>query len=343
MRAQEFDLSPILADSLQELNASGVLCAVSCGGEISTHSAGIITERERNRPFYIYSITKVFTAAAVLLLNEKHGPFLDRSVVGLLSESCLPKSVTVRQLLNHTSGLSDYFASAAYHEAVRTRPENPWLAEELMRVGMSGTPLFAPGQGWSYSNPGYALLNRLIEKLSGLTWHVFVDRHFVRPLGLSATRPFLEADREGRLLAGEEPSMEGDFRARYAPGWIAPGCLISTSADIVRFFDALFTGHLLNEESLAQMTQTVDVPVPAMDGVIPAYGLGLMHGRNDPLGDAYGHGGGGPGYSTYAKCYPALQGKTFSLCLVVNRSLPATPFSLADQITRAWIASDGRC
>jgi D-alanyl-D-alanine carboxypeptidase len=331
------DLSKLLEDSLTELGAPGVLCAVSCGGEVSTHSAGTISASEHARPFYIYSITKVFTATAVMILCERGGFVLDQSMTGLLPDAGIPDAITVRQLLNHTGGLSDYFSSAAYREAVHAHPEEPWPFEELMRVGLAGTPRFEPGCGWSYSNPGYAFLNQLIEKLSGLSWHAYVGRFIAQPLGLVNTRPFLEPDCEGKLLPGVEPAMTGDFRVRYSPGWIAPGCLISTAADAVRFFDALFSGRLLRDESLEQMKQTVDVPVPPMNGAIPAYGLGLMHTRNDPLGDSYGHGGGGPGYTTYARWHPSIRGAEFSLCLVVNTSLPATPFGLADRITRAFI------
>ncbi|HRJ70817.1 MAG TPA: serine hydrolase domain-containing protein [Terrimicrobiaceae bacterium] len=324
----------ILSGALAELDCRGILCAVNCAGSISTYSAGIFSADSHAQPFPIYSITKTFTAVAVLLLEESQGPFLDRAAAELIPDTPVPPVVTVRQLLNHTGGLSDYFASSAYREDVRADPSNPWTFDRLLRVGLAGTPLFPPGEGWAYSNPGYMLLNLLIERLSGVPFQDFVARAILQPLALGETRAFLTPDSGGVFLAAEEPSPGGDYLRRYAPGWIGPGCLISTVSDLVRFFDGLFAGKLVGPEALAEMTAAVPVPVPPRDGIEASMGLGLMHGRHDPLGEGYGHGGGGPGYTTYAVCYPGRAGN-LSVSLVVNRSLPATPFAIAERIVSA--------
>jgi D-alanyl-D-alanine carboxypeptidase len=335
-----FDCSPILESARRQLGCRGVLCTLSEDGRWTTFSAGNISAADHRRPYYIYSISKTFTAAAVLLLHERQGKLLDRPLRSVLPEAPIPDGITVRQVLNHTSGLSDYFDSPDYHAAVRQHPEQPWSHEKLMQVGLRGTPRFAPGQGWSYSNPGYALLRELIARLSGQDYFDFLTETICRPLGLTATRPFLAPDLSGELLEGEAPEIAGDFRRRYAPGWIAPGCLISTTEEVARFYDALFAGQVIGGESLRAMTSTIDVPVPVLaGGGIPAYGLGVMHAHQDPLGDAWGHGGGGPGYTTYVRHYPVLEGHTFTLSLVLNRTLPATPFDLADTLVRAYQAS----
>ncbi len=147
----------------------------------------------------------------------------------------------------------------------------------------------------------------------------------------------MKPDYDCQLLQGNDPLISGDFRTLYNPGWIATGCLISTVSDITRFYQALFSGKLISDESLKQMKNTIAVPAPAPPPMIPAYGLGLMHGRNEPLGEAYGHGGGGPGYTTYAKHYPNLLGTPFTLSLVLNKTLPSTPFELADNIVSKYI------
>ena len=85
------------------------------------------------------------------------------------------------------------------------------------------------------------------------------------------------------------------------------------------------------------MMKTVNVLKAPPVASIPAYGLGLMHFRNDPLGIAYGHGGGGPGYTTYARHYPELNGSPFTLSLVLNKTLPQTPFDLTDEIVRSYL------
>jgi len=333
----DLDLTSVLSASLEGLDCSGILCAVSHGSAIWTYSAGKISPHDHQKSFYIYSITKTFTAAAVLLLFENHGLSLDTNFSSFFRETPIPASVTVRQLLNHTGGISDYSSSAEYQRLIRTRPHEPWPYDQLMKIGLEGTPLFKAGSGWRYSNPGYALLKELIERLSGMDFYAYLKRFIFDPLKLTDTKPFLEPDHAGELLEAQEPSIEGDFRKRYSPGWIAPGCLISTVTDIVLFYRALFSGNLLNAVSLDQMKETVDVPYPLPEPLKASYGLGVMHTQNDPLGNAYGHGGGGPGYTSLATCYPRLYSAPFSLCIVINRSLPTTPFDLADKITRSFV------
>lgn len=332
-----FDPSPLLQAALGQFNCSGALCAISDGGRIGTFSAGSISAAEHERPYYIYSITKSYTAAAVLLLCEQQGNFLDRPFRSFISNPKVPETATVRQLLNHTSGLSDYFGRQDYREALQAHPDQPWSYSQLMEAGLKGTPLFAPGQGWSYSNPGYGLLKELIEKLSGLGYFEFLDKFILRPHGLNQTRGFVEPDFAKSMIAGDATEMAGDFRPQYAPGWILTGCLISTTGDVARFFDALFAGKIISRDSLREMTTTVDVPAPMPPPTIAAYGLGLMHGRNDPMGENYGHGGGGPGYTTYARHYPQLAGRPLTLSLVLNKTHSKQPFDLADEIARGYL------
>ncbi len=330
------DLNAVLKNGLDEFNCKGILCALNICGNISTHSVGSISAEEHNKQFYIYSISKTFTATAILLLCEQKGCFLDRTFVSFFSDLGIPQNITVRHLLNHSSGLSDY-GTKEYQDAVYSNPEKPWSYKKLMAYGLKNSPLFDAGTGWAYSNPGYGLLKELVELLSGREYYSFISEFILQPANLNNTRPFIKPDYECNLLKGSDSQISGDFRTKYHPGWIATGCLISTVSDITRFYQALFSGKLISDESLKQMKETIDVPAPAPPPMIPAYGLGLMHGRNEPLGEAYGHGGGGPGYTTYAKHYPNLIGNEFTLGLVLNSTLPLTPFELADDIVSEYI------
>ncbi len=152
------NLTPILTAGLDELECTGILCALNDCGNISTHSVGLIPSEEHNKQFYIYSITKTFTATAILLLCEQRGNFLDKEFVFFFPDMSIPSDITVRQLLNHSSGLSDY-GSTEYQEAVYSHPEKPWSYKKLMEFGLKNTPLFGAGKGWSYSNPGYGMLD----------------------------------------------------------------------------------------------------------------------------------------------------------------------------------------
>lgn len=327
-------ITEILRDYLSRHRCPGVLAAVSNDGPARIFSAGSIREEDHHRCFYVYSISKTFTAAAILKLCEVHGDFLDDPLHRFLPDAPVPSGITIRHLLNHSGGVSDYFSSREYHEAVAAHPGEPWDTDKLMETGLASTPLFPPGKGWAYSNPGYGFLKAVIEELTGKDYHAHVGEAILTPTGLHDTRPFLAPDLDLELLEGEAPEFQGDFRQLYHPGWILPGCFISTVADVVRFYQALFRGDLITEKSLREMKRTVDVLDSPTSSPVPAYGLGLMHFRDDPLGEAYGHGGGGPGYTTYARHYPDLDGRPFTLALVLNKSLPRTPFDLADEIVR---------
>jgi len=334
---EHFDPTPILKKSLNEIGCRGILLGVSENGHIETYSAGSIPEEDHNRPYYIYSISKSFTAVAIMKLCEEQGDFLDQPFFSFFPDAKIPHTITVRQMLNHTSGLSDYFSSAEYKTALKESPDEPWSYEKLMNFGIKNTPLFEAGNGWSYSNPGYALLKELVEKKSGMDSYEYVNKIIIDKIQLKNTRPFLEVDRNSELLEGEDDSFEGDFRLQYQPGWIATSCYISTVSDVARFYDALFGGKLLSAESVAEMIKTVGVLASPPAESIPTYGLGLMHHKNSPLGDGYGHGGGGPGYSTYAVHYPDLNGSSFTVSLVLNKNLPQFPFGLPDEIVRNYI------
>ena len=333
----DFDPTSILEDSLGKIGCKGALAAVSKNGVVRTFSAGSIGARDHGRPFYIYSISKTFTAAAILKLCEDHGDFLDEPFHRFLPNAPIPTEITIRQLLNHTGGLSDYFSSSEYQTAVTSHPQEPWSYGRLMETGLKHTPLFPPGKCWSYSNPAYGLLKELIEKLSDQSFYGYLQETILSKAGLHETRPFVAPDSKLELLEGDSPGFDGDFRSLYQPEWIVPGCLISTVADVARFYDALFAGNIISAASVRKMMETVDVLKTSPAASIPAYGLGLMHSRNDPLGDAYGHGGGGPGYTTYARHYPDLIGAPFTLSLVLNKTLPQTPFDLADAIVRSYV------
>jgi len=325
-------IETILSNYLQSTEAGGVLCAISIDGVSQTYSAGDISNSEHQSPFYIYSISKTFTAVAVLKLGEAQGFFLDDSVKEILPHFDMSEDITVRQLLNHTSGLSDYFSQKEYQEAVHSHPEKPWSYQKLMEVGLRDTPLFPAGEGWSYSNPGYGMLREIIAIKSGVNYEQYINQQIIKPLELTATRAFTALDTKHELLPGIDPAMEGDFRDRYDPGWIATGCFISNVEEITKFYHALFSGKLTSSDSLNEMTQLVELNFPLPEPKKAAYGLGLMSANHDPQGRNYGHGGGGPGYTTYARHYPDANGQQISIAMVVNASLPMTPFDLADEI-----------
>ncbi|MEU1424264.1 serine hydrolase domain-containing protein [Kitasatospora sp. NPDC005751] len=254
--------------------------------------------------FRIGSVTKTFVATVVLQLVAEHRVGLDDPV-----ESRLPGvvpnggQITVRQLLNHTSGLFNYTEDpsfsfdedpAALQQWLDVGRWRPYAPGELVGLAAQHPPYFAPGQGWHYSNTNYVVIGMLIERLTGRGWADEVQRRIIRPLGLIGTSmplnsPFVpgpHAQGYYKLASGPadvtllDPSMAG-----------ASGAGISTTTDLARFVSALLGGRLLAPAQLAEMKRTTPQSGPA------EYGLGLQR-TSTACGEYWGHSGGIPGYTT---------------------------------------------
>jgi D-alanyl-D-alanine carboxypeptidase len=228
-----------------------------------------------NGRFRAGSITKTFLAVVVLQLVEDGRLRLDDPV-----ERWLPgvvpggDKITVRHLLNHTSGLYDYKRTlpmppdpAFYANRWRT-----WTAAELIQRAVAEPPTNQqPGKVYAYTNTGYALLGQIVEKATGHSYATEIKRRLIWPLGLSGTKmPGTSPWIPGPHPHGYVPSEQGlvDFTAMNPSVLGASGELISTTRDLNRFFAVLLRGHLLPDHLLAEMkTQGVEGG--------KQYGLGL--------------------------------------------------------------------
>jgi D-alanyl-D-alanine carboxypeptidase len=208
--------------------------------------------------------------------------------------------VTIRHLLQHTSGIHDDFpdyASAADYHAHRYDVYTP---EELIARAMAHPPDFAPGTAWNYTTTGFILLDLVIERVTGKPWHREVHERIVAPLGLTRT-----------FWPGQSPTLPKPHARSYQPypegltdvteQVIADpeGALVSTTADLNRFFRALLGGRLLAPAQLREMTTTVPVN-DRVAQLLPGarYGLGLFR-RPLPCGGVYwSHPGGDGGFIT---------------------------------------------
>jgi D-alanyl-D-alanine carboxypeptidase len=301
------------ADAILALGVTGVQARVITeNGEHVTVTAGV-AETVGNQPvdpdgfFRIGSDTKPFVATVALQLVGEGALALDDTV-----EEHLPgvvagngndgSRVTVRHLLQHTSGIRDDYPGFDTPEQYLEKRFDPYPPEELVARAMTHPPDFAPGTAWAYSNTGYLLVAMIIERVTGHRWYEEVDARIVRPLGLehtvfpgdAAALPAPHARGYQRFTVG------GDLvDVTEMVDWNASGGLISTTADVSRFFRALLDGTLLRPVELAEMQRTVPVGEP-VEQLWPGgrYGLGLRM-RPLPCGGVYwGHGGGGSGYMT---------------------------------------------
>jgi len=227
-----------------------------------------------------WSFTKTVLAATALTLVRD-------GLVGL--DDLLPdQPFTLRQLLRHEAGLADYGELGDYHAAV-ANGEPAWSASEMMER-LDGSRLrYSPGTGWRYSNVGYMLVGRLIERLTGLTLDDAVAQRVLMPLEISNVR-------FAKTPADLQPAHMG-FTTSYDPGWVFHGLLIGPVSQAALWLDRLFTHDLLPSDLLLQMQtpRTLGGPIPGRPWVAPGYGLGLMHGPIASGLTLSGHTGGGPG------------------------------------------------
>ncbi|MCY1389581.1 D-alanyl-D-alanine carboxypeptidase precursor [compost metagenome] len=227
-----------------------------------------------------WSFTKTVLAATALSLVRD-------GLIGL-DDPILDQPFTLRQLLRHEAGLADYGELAEYHAAVSNR-ESAWSADEMMQRLDGARLRYSPGAGWRYSNVGYLLIGRLIERLTGLTLDDAVSQRALIPLGLSNVRfAKARADLQAPHLANT---------ANYDPAWVYHGLLIGPVSQAALFLDRLLAGHLLPPGLLQEMqaARTLGGPIPGRPWITPGYGLGVMQGSIAGGFSPCGHTGCGPG------------------------------------------------
>ncbi|WP_189113195.1 serine hydrolase domain-containing protein [Pilimelia terevasa] len=298
----------------------GLFAEAADGGDRAALAVGVadLARRTPMRPdlrHRVGSITKTFVAVAVLQLvaegriglDTPVGRYLDADVFPPVGPDGLPDSrrerITVRHLLQHTSGLGEYGALLATAAVGDWARRTTFAPAALFGLGLALPVTHAPGARWSYSNTNYIGLGLIVEKVTGRTLEREIQRRIIDRLGLRDTyRPGTETVIRGPHARAYEPDARGvprDVSRSNVTIAGAAGDLVSTAADLNRFFRALFDGRLLAPAQWTAMRTTV--PVPGAPGV--AYGLGLMHLRL-PCGtavlDVWGHNGYVIGYATHS-------------------------------------------
>ncbi|KDN17066.1 serine hydrolase domain-containing protein [Amycolatopsis rifamycinica] len=277
----------------------------------------------RDGPFRAGSVTKTFVATVVLQLVGAGRVALDAPVERYLPGLLPDTRITVRQLLQHTSGLFNYTEDLAGldPETLRHRGAEP---AELVAMALKHPPLFEPGAGWSYSNTNYILAGMIVERVTGHDLSGEIARRITRPLGLRGTYLPRRGDERlpsphavGYTPVGGKLVDFSDFDATIAG---AAGGLVTTPSDLDRFYGALLGGRLLRPAELAEMKRTV----PAELGIPGAgYGLGLGSIPLSCGGVVWGHGGSIPGFTTMS----GVAAHDHRVTLVANQDpLPSTTF-----------------
>jgi D-alanyl-D-alanine carboxypeptidase len=300
------------ANAAVAAGAPAVQVAVSHRGRVLYAEAFGMSDRESGTAatprsvLQTGSITKQFTAAAILRLVERGKLTLDDRIETHVPDFN-PKgaTITVRQLLSHTSGVA---APLPNQYQTLTR-------EQFMKLVNAQALAFPPGTQWSYSNIGYMLLGHAIESLSGMSFAEFVHTEFALPLGLLDTGV---CGTSGLPLPDGYGMLQGKMTRVQAVNMSVPfsaGSLCSTASDLTRWSHLLATGWVVEPASYAAMT------TPQLPGSIyPPYGLGLFlkdqHGQ-----PAAWHTGLINGFQTSLLYFP---GEDLAVAVIVN-ALPAPP------------------
>ena len=235
--------------------------------------------------FPVASVSKTFTSALILSLAEDHLVDLDASVRSYLPTLGISRAITIRELLDHTSGLRDFFFHPRIDHDLLTKPTLVWDAARSLKY--LGKPYGKPGTSWHYSNTNYLILGLVAEAVGGRTVAEQLRTRFFTPLGLDRTfyqsveKPRGPLARSYRFVGTDPtlPAIDLSDGTQVVPFTSvvtaagAAGSIASTSSDLVRWAQALYGGSLLEPTTRAEMVGDVARTAPYKPGV--AYGLGV--------------------------------------------------------------------
>ena len=289
-----------------------------------------------NEIFYIYSITKTFTAVAILKLVERGKLRLTDPVCRFIPDLGLSPVIAVKHLLNHTSGLPNYTELEDYLPSIVATPSQPWEEERILKLIQNGKRDFEPGGGWHYSNTGYFLLKKIIETLSTSSFASAMEEFIIRPLGLKNTF-VVEGIPSPRLTPGYSRELSPDRRMenitnKYHPGWCYTGLLASSASDVVKFYQDLFLAKLLPAFLVAQLCEAVATGKKDPRFVNSCYGLGVMIDTGSPYGTLIGHAGEGPGYNPWVMHLTNFHGRALSIAIFGNTGPVGIPLLLVHDL-----------
>jgi D-alanyl-D-alanine carboxypeptidase len=286
--------------------------------------------------FRVGSITKTFVATVALqLVGERKLALADTVEHWLPGAVPNGERVTVRQLLNHTSGLFDYGADRAFVADAFRHPLKEWTPRQIVAIANAHKPRFAPGAGWSYSDTNYYVLGLIVEAATGHSLAGELRHRIFVPLSLRATSFPSAPGIAGRYAHGYFLRPLQDVSVGSPSVQWAAGAIVSNADDLARFFRALLGGRLLRRDLLHVM-ETVVTPAAGF-----SYGLGLQRLR-EQCGFVWGHTGASPGY--VANALNSKNGAREVIVLVnataASLSAPANGFQFFHLPKRAGEAVD---
>ena len=307
---------------LHRTDTPGAAVAIAEHGRIIYTNSYGLRDDEQHLPtsvdtyFEIGSITKQFTASAILQLQEAGKLHIDDKLAKYLPDAPHAKEVTLRQLLSHTSGVADYLDGPDIEEAAT----KPATFEQLM-TRIADKPLdFAPGGRFSYSNTGYILLGRVIEVVSHESYQHYLQTHLLDVAGMAHTFTIADEKRLSNMAVGywrKEAKITPSATISSSFGWSA-GFLVSTVSDLQKWNVALQGGKIVSPADYVLMS----TPVSTTQQGKADYGLGLADDSIDEQ-PYVGHEGGSFGFTTANEYF--LKQKVQIIAFTNNGFSPTSP------------------
>ena len=311
-----------MVEAAYPADGPGAAVVVMRGGRVIYAAGRGLADLETRRPitpdsvFKLGSIVKQFTAAVVLQLVAEGRISLDDPIARFFPDFPEPAArATVRQLLNHTSGINDYTKIPGWIARAGTRS---WTTAELVAEVRSRPAESEPGTVWEYNNAGYALLGAIVEQVTGRPWHEAVRDRIARPLGLTTIEYAVTGEAEPAMVRGYTDADGRPQPARRVDMSVAgaAGGLVGSAADLARWAQALHHGRVVRPDLYQEMIR----PAPLADGSTRPYGMGLrlqqLRGRPVLV-----HGGAGAGLDTDSVYVPS---EDLFVAVFSNSDDPAT-------------------
>lgn len=287
--------------------------AFSCilpSGEQITVSSGMKPEQR----MLAGSTGKTFFASLALRLVNEGKLSLDDKVSKYLSKTDWyskvqnSETITVRMLMNHTTGIEEYYELGNFMEILRGNPDKQWTPEECISYTLGRPPLFAVGEGWGYADTNYLILGLVVQSITKKDAYKQIDEYFIKPNKLTATEPSIKRELKDLVIGMSGPSspfgvtgpilVDNKMLINPQMEW-AGGGYISNTIDLARwsriYYDAAWISESLRKE--------MRTGVAAKTGKDHQYSLGMQI-RPSALGISYGHGGWFPGYLTEMDYFP---------------------------------------
>ncbi len=320
-------LHKVLDKGVKKYNARGVSAAIVFDADsLWVGTSGISHDTVSMNPdmlFSIGSVTKNFVAALTLKLAENGTLSLEDSLSKWLPVyPYIDSNITIRQLLNHTSGIYNFFNNDDIWDALKKDRNRIWTSEEVFEYIKD--PNFLPGEGWQYSNTNYVLMAMIIEKATGSSLSFQLKKNLWDPLNLHNYYLWLAdsiPDNQAHIFGDDIMfgSSKSDItflpRASHESIIYGSGGIVTTAEDLAKWCYALFEGNVLNKESMNEMLDFVDFDHQYN---MKGYGLGLQLFTDVIIPNGkkgVGHGGASIGTATYMIYLPEY---SLSVVVMVN-------------------------